>query len=1026
LATHQLLEAQVIPLLYLLFVLSGAAGLFYESVWSRYLSLFVGHGAYAQVIVLVIFLGGMALGAALVSRRSEKLRDPLYGYAMIELAIGLVGLVFHDLLYLPVTNWAYDTLFPALGGGSAVGVAKWSLAGLLILPQSILLGATFPLMSAGVIRRAPARPGTVLSFLYFTNSLGAAAGVLIAGFYLLKLAGLPGTLLAAAIINMVVGLVALFVAKLRPPEVSPESVATEAPAIETDAGLLAGTTLRRLLLFVACGTAFASFVYEVAWIRLLSMVLGSATHSFELMLSAFILGLALGAFWIRRRTEGLTRPLAALAGVQVAMGASAIMSLWFYHESFYWMADLMAAVGRTSQGYAVFNLARYGLCLLIMLPATFCAGMTLPLITRTLLVSGSGERAIGAVYSWNTFGSILGVSAASLLFIPLLGLKGALIFGGLLDMALGVVIALLLLKRGAPVRRLVTLSGLLVVVAPVSMALGVKLDRALLSSGVFRTGKIARGMPVDFYEDGRTATISMIRAAEQGRMNIATNGKPDGSLDPVWFKACTPSDSLRSMGGDDPTQVLLPLVTLAHHPRARSVAVIGHGTGMSSHTLLASPDIESLVTIEIEPVMVEGSRHFLPANRRVFEDPRSVHAFTDAKAYFAAANRRFDIIMAEPSNPWVSGVSGLFTTEFYSRVKRYMAPGGILGQWLHTYELSDELVLSIFSAVHRNFVDYRVYTVNNSDLLIVAVAEGRAPDPDWSVFGLPHLQQDLCHFHPITRPELDALLLTSRSVLAPLLDEAPAVNSDYYPVLDLGAERARFMGASARGINGLIGGDFDFSGPDAVPVLRADSLRFSTLVQVPRIHALMESSSLRAGYAARPDTSTRLERLALPNESIRRWLAAVRDGRPAGNWMLWSREFSAAFTSWHDGSRGWVDPAFIDPIRAWLGRVDAPEPVRAVVDFREHLVRGRYADAAPAARILLQEVRGGRLWIERERMRDGAVIAFLAAGDPGRAHEALIQFTPDSLSNQDFRTRLLRAYINRPDARETGHAIPNP
>ena len=402
--------------LYLLFILSGAAGLFYESVWSRYLSLFVGHGAYAQVIVLVIFLGGMAIGSLLVSRRSAKLEDPLYGYAVIEVLIGLVGLVFHDLIYVPVTGWAYDSLFPALGSGAMVGAAKWGLAGLLILPQSILLGATFPLMSAGIIRRAPGRPGSVLSILYFSNSLGAAAGVLIAGFVLVRLAGLPGTLLAAAIVNLVVGLAAFFVAKLHPPAEAGEATPakTTVTGFDNDASLIALPMLTRLLLVAALGTAIASFVYEVAWIRLLSLVLGSATHSFELMLSAFILGLSLGAFWIRRRMETMTRPLAALVNIQMVMGGFALLSLAFYQQSFQWTSTILAAVGRTDQGYALYTLARYALCLVIMLPATFCAGMTLPLITRTLFVSGAGEAAIGKVYSWNTFGSIIGAAAASL------------------------------------------------------------------------------------------------------------------------------------------------------------------------------------------------------------------------------------------------------------------------------------------------------------------------------------------------------------------------------------------------------------------------------------------------------------------------------------------------------------------------------------------------------------------------------------------------------------------------------------
>ena len=190
----------LLPFLVFLFVLSGAAGLMYESIWTRYLGLFVGHDAYAQLVVLVIFLGGMSLGAHLVGRRSARLREPLVWYAGVELLVGLIALAFHP-VFVGATNAAYDHLFPVLGGGVPVTLAKWALAALLILPQSVLLGATFPLMSAGVLRRAPAAPGRALALLYFANSLGAAGGVLVAGFVLLGRVGLPGTLVAAAVLN---------------------------------------------------------------------------------------------------------------------------------------------------------------------------------------------------------------------------------------------------------------------------------------------------------------------------------------------------------------------------------------------------------------------------------------------------------------------------------------------------------------------------------------------------------------------------------------------------------------------------------------------------------------------------------------------------------------------------------------------------------------------------------------------------------------------------------------------------------
>ena len=272
-------------LLYAVFILSGAAGLVYESIWARYLGLFVGHAAYAQILTIGIFLGGMALGALLVGSRTERLADPLKWYALIELAAGAVGLFFHE-IYGGVTGFAYQTLFPLMGNGFSLTLVKWIIAGGLIIPQSILLGMTFPLMGAGVIRRSAEQPGRTLAILYFANSLGAAAGVLVAGFYLLKMVGLPGTLLVAAMLNLVAALGSGLVARWKPLRRPAREPVTEGatPVAATDAAALRQRQLVLLLLGMSFGTAVASFIYEIAWLRMLSLVLGSATHSFELML----------------------------------------------------------------------------------------------------------------------------------------------------------------------------------------------------------------------------------------------------------------------------------------------------------------------------------------------------------------------------------------------------------------------------------------------------------------------------------------------------------------------------------------------------------------------------------------------------------------------------------------------------------------------------------------------------------------------------------------------------------------------
>ena len=162
---------------YALFTASGFAGLIYESIWTHYLKLFLGHAAYAQSLVLIVFMGGMALGSALLGRVSVRLRNPLAGYAIVEAVIGVLALGFHE-IFVVLTDWSYASLLPALGSEWLALATKIAISCLLILPQSILLGMTFPLMSAGLVRAQPATPGEAISMLYFTNSLGAAVGVL--------------------------------------------------------------------------------------------------------------------------------------------------------------------------------------------------------------------------------------------------------------------------------------------------------------------------------------------------------------------------------------------------------------------------------------------------------------------------------------------------------------------------------------------------------------------------------------------------------------------------------------------------------------------------------------------------------------------------------------------------------------------------------------------------------------------------------------------------------------------------------
>ncbi len=773
-----------------IFTLSGFAGLIYESIWSHYLKLFLGHAAYAQALVLAIFMGGMAAGAALAARYSLKVHHALLGYALIEGLIGLVALGFHR-VFLASTGWAYDSLLPGMGNPQLIEFVKWTLAAGLILPQSLLLGSTFPLMSAGLIRRAPTQAGYNLSMLYFTNSLGAAVGVLVSGFVLIEAVGLPGTLFTAGLINILLALLVWLLARADERERHLPAVPDIYAAMSAQPASRAFVSV--LLLATFAGSA-ASFFYEIGWIRMLSLVLGAATHSFELMLSAFILGLALGGFLIRKRIDAFRQPLLALVIIQLLMGLSAALTIPLYGETFGLMGWVMDALNKNASGYVLFSGAKHLIALLIMLPTTVLAGMTLPLITHMLLKAGQGERVIGKVYAINTLGAIAGIVLASLIVLPTLGLRSVLLLGALGDILVGVLLLLLWRRQAtSPAMPSLRTPALIAAGALVGwLVIGVFLpfNPMLLSSGVYRFGQAAIDdrdqRELIQHLDGATATITTVRIPEPDgeTLGIATNGKSDASI----------STSAHPLS-DELTMIATATLPLAVHPAPREVAIIGFGSGYTSHVLLGDPELTRVDTIEIEPRMVEAARHaFGPYLPRVYEDPRSQIIFNDAKTHFSTHRSRYDIIIAEPSNPWVSGVASLFSREFYARVTQHLNPGGVYAQWIQGYEISLPLASTVFAALLSEFDDVQLFNLGNNDYILLARPDGRLPDLSARPFELPAVREALVRVGVPGVAELKMRRVAGRETLIYLSYAMGAEpNSDFSPWLDIGAEKARFM-----------------------------------------------------------------------------------------------------------------------------------------------------------------------------------------------------------------------------------------
>lgn len=758
--------------LFAVFTLSGFSGLIYESIWSHYLKLFLGHAAYAQSLVLTIFMGGMAAGAYLAARMSLRLTNLLLAYAVVEAVTGLIAIGFHP-LYVGSVQLLFDGVAPSSSPGTFSAI-KWTIASLLILPQSVLLGATFPLISGSVIRRFPRNPGATLSMLYFTNCLGAAIGVLASGFWLIEWLGLPGTVLAAGMLNVALAALVWGLSRVQPAEAPPPPVVSSAASAP------------RFILWVAFLAGTASFIYEIAWIRMLSLVLGSSTHAFELMLSAFIFGLAFGGLWIRGRIDRLKTPLVALAVMFSTMATLAILTLPAYGLTFDLMSLAISAFNATDAGYSAFNAASHALAALIMIPTTFVAGMTLPVITNTLLVD-TDERIIGKVYASNTVGAIVGVMLAVHVLLPLVGLKGAITVGALVQLGT----AFLLLRRSPASPGITALprGAQLVLAASIAcillVMLFVRLDPLRMASGVYRAGqaRLPEGTRVTYMRDGKTASISLAQIGSQ--VIIATNGKPDAAINMGAGMA----------SADEITMTLAAALPLSLHRNPADIANIGIGSGLTSHVVLGDSRVRNLDSIEIEPSVATAAKQGFGARvERLFNDPRSLIYFDDAKSFFSVTPRKYDVIISEPSNPWISGVATLFSREFYRQIRRHIADDGLLVQWIQVYETDIVIVASIIQALSSQFEDYAIFNTDDANILIVAIPKGTLPTLDARIFDEPKLAADLQRVGINSMGDIELRRIGNKRVLDPFMASfgVPA-NSDFRPFVDLNAPRMRFL-----------------------------------------------------------------------------------------------------------------------------------------------------------------------------------------------------------------------------------------
>jgi predicted membrane-bound spermidine synthase len=764
-------------------LVSGAAGLVYQVVWMRYLSLFLGNTSYAVVAVLVAFMGGLALGNAWLGARADRVKRPLAFYAWLEIGIALYALVFP--YYYELCHHAYTALAKSWRPGSSglLGLKFiFSLATILI--PTVLMGGTLPVMTR-LVTRSLGELRERVSTLYFINSLGAVFGCFLADFWWLPALGLQATVLAGAAMNLLAGAVALFVSGWLKEEWTATEIGLPLPTAVHEETFT--PVELKLAVFSIGMSGFVAMLYEVVWTRMLALALGSSTHAFSLMLMTFITGIATGA-WIVGRWRKLRRSLEAFAWAELALAAVLTVSVWFYDLIPFWFVRIAGLLARKPEAYPLYGLAQATICFAVMFLPTVCLGMTLPLVSRiaTAELARTG-RSVGTVFSVNTLGTVLGAAITGLLLMPWLGLARTLALGIALNASVGFVVLARERFIRKPTLALAIPLVLVLFAVPTAGAFDSSWQKVFIT-GLWRQTppdslsayrEYARGFQVKYYRDGAGSTVSVNggRIGDVEHLTLRVNGKADASTT-----------------SDVPTQLLSGHIPMLLRPASTNVLVVGLGSGMTCGAVMRHPGVR-LDVVEISPEVAEAARLFGPFNDKVLENPRVNLVIEDAKSFLQITDQFYDVIISEPSNPWVAGVAGVFSAEYYETCRARLKPGGLMAQWVQFYETDDRTLETVFATFSSAFPFMSVWQTAQGDLILVGTAQPF--ELDFAAlrqrFNEPAIKSDMERFDLYRLP-----VLLAREIISPenaLVVPSPAArrHSDFYPVLEYSAQRAFFV-----------------------------------------------------------------------------------------------------------------------------------------------------------------------------------------------------------------------------------------
>lgn len=752
------------PLLYLLFALSGFSALVYEILWTRYLSLTFGTTIVAASLVAATFMAGLAIGSYLLGRYADQQSNLLRVYAFLE-----IGIAFTAFL-LPPTLQIVETIyigilhaFPDYQG--MAHLLHFAFAVILLLPPTICMGGTFPLMCRFFARK---KSGGQIGRLYALNTLGATAGAFLGAYLLIPSLGISATNYLAIAINLGIAAVS-FVLSLKIGHADPLDVSK---AHRPDQPLL--WIKNRSVLFAIGCIGFFSLAYEILWTRLFLLFLGNTTYAFSLILSAFLIGLAVGGAQYARIVKPELKEKELFVTLTTLMALVVLFTVPFYDQ----LAHLFLTAHQIAdESWWLLSFLSYLIVFVVIAAPAVLSGALLPaavaIIDPGKVRTGEG---VGLVVLANTVGAVLGALLAGFLLIPLLGVQNSFRLLAVGNLILG--FYLFLRFRTTGVLRFLCPAflacGLLVAIFPMTWR------PELMNSGVYiyaqkylQMGgleKILAQERILKVIEGRETTVAIHESLDGQNRFFTVNGKTDGGT-----------------GIDMATQILVGHLPLLLHPSPDDVLVIGLGTGISLHGLADHP-VNKIDCVEISPEVVKAYDYFKSVTADPLQNPKVELLINDGRNHLLTTTSHYDVIVSEPSNPWQSGNANLFTDDFYKIAAGRLKPNGLFCQWIGLYDITPENLRTLARTFLRTFPRAMVF-IAGSDLVIV----GAQHELTFDYNALSRRMQ----VHGVKRALADIGIHTPGELIAThyLYSEEPfikmagnaQINSDDQPILEYSA-----------------------------------------------------------------------------------------------------------------------------------------------------------------------------------------------------------------------------------------------